>query len=140
SLKLNQKIALGQWARPELKGLFVDQKVTNLENQGGTVVPDGSITGSCGTTCKPDIFHISPNGQVEFIEVKTGNAGLSENQAKVFRQIGVDASGRPQYIIPPDAVPSGDLMNELKMKPGQTLAEAGYIHGIPVKIQREPGG
>ncbi|MEO3879904.1 hypothetical protein [Rheinheimera fenheensis] len=76
---------------------------------------------------------------VEFIEVKTGNAGLSANQSTVFKQTGVDASGNPQYIIPPDAVPNGELRRELKIEPGQTLAEAGYPHGIPVRIQRELG-
>ncbi|KUM52369.1 hemagglutinin repeat-containing protein [Rheinheimera sp. EpRS3] len=109
------------------------------QNKGDVVVYDGSVTGNCGTTCKPDIFHMGQDGSMGFIEVKTGNAGLSTNQSKVFEQVGVDASGKPQYRIPPDAVPSGKLAKQLDARPGQTFADLGYPNGIPVKIVETDG-
>jgi hypothetical protein len=121
-----------------------NEKVAEIGGQyqgkGDVVVYDGLVTGSCGTTCKPDIFHISPNGKVEFVEVKTGNAGLSENQAQVFEKIGVDANGKAQYRIPPDAVPSGELKRKLDPKgSGGTFADLGYPNGIPVKVIQTDG-
>ncbi|MDX3775565.1 hypothetical protein QE250_15715, partial [Chromatiaceae bacterium AAb-1] len=109
------------------------------QNRGDVVVYDGAVTGNCGTTCKPDIFHMGKDGSIGFVEVKTGNAGLSTNQAKVFEQVGVDANNNPQYRIPPDAVPSGKLAEQLDARPGQTFADLGYPNGIPVKMVKTDG-
>ncbi|RUO75754.1 hypothetical protein CWI84_11730 [Idiomarina tyrosinivorans] len=80
------------------------------------------------------------DGSVNFVEVKTGDAGFSPNQSKVIEQVGVDSAGNPQYRIPPDATPSGELMRTLdSRKTGGTLAELGYPNGIPVKVIRTEG-
>jgi len=108
-----------------------------LKAEGYDVAQDVRIYDSCGTTyCKPDIVYKNADGQIGFIEVKTGNAGLTDNQTKVFQKVGENS-----YIMPPDRVLSPEAARaiEARYTPGMTLADAGYPNGIPIVIKREPG-
>ncbi|WP_419181018.1 hypothetical protein [Gallaecimonas kandeliae] len=68
--------------------------------------------------------------------MKTGNAGLSDNQKAVFEKVGKD-----DYRIPPNSILSKRAAKAIgaDYRPGMTVAEAGYPNGIPVLIHRAPG-
>jgi flagellar hook-associated protein FlgK len=116
---------------------IVDKLKADMESDGYTVEKDVRIFSSCGTIyCKPDIVHTNAEGNVGFIEVKTGNADFSTNQKAIFKEV-----GKGQYIIPPDSKLSPQAAEAIGVpyKPGLTVAEAGYPNGIPVVVRYEPG-
>jgi len=130
-----EKSDIGQ--KREHHNTVVDQRVAELEAQGYSVKTEMQVFDSCGVGyCKPDIFYKNASGQVGFIEVKTGNAGLTVNQRSIFKDI-----GNNNYIVPPDTILSRSMASQLGVTftPVKTLSDIGYANGIPVIIKYEAG-
>lgn len=118
----------------------VDQRVKDFQNDGRTVVEDGRVYNAdgSGTYCKPDICVTGGGKSPEIIEIKTGNADLSQRQREGFEQTGTNANGEPIYRIPPDATVTGDLVEQLEIPLGGKVGDV-YPNGIPVTIEWHPG-
>ncbi|MEL7799436.1 MULTISPECIES: hypothetical protein [Idiomarina] len=115
----------------------VDKTAENLRAQDFDVKAEVRVFSSCGSTyCKPDIVYRNADGQVGFIEVKTGNGPLTTRQKEIFEKVGEN-----DYRISPDRILSRQAADAIgaDYQPGLTISEAGYPNGIPVIIQREPG-
>ncbi|AGB73036.1 MULTISPECIES: hemagglutinin repeat-containing protein [Rhizobium] len=110
---------------------YVDDVTDQLRTQGYDVQNDVTFQSSCGTsTCKPDIVYRRP-GQTQvggIIEIKTGDAQNTTNQAAIYPQI---SNG--------DAVPSGPIAEKLGLEPGVPLRDQGYPNGIPIYQITAPG-
>ena len=108
----------------------VDEVVDDLEAQGYQVNTEVSFR-SCDTTsrCRADVVARDENGRVvKVVEVKTGDAGLSPNQAEIYPQV---ANG--------DALPTGDVADSLGLEVGVPLRDQGYPNGIPVEVRTFEG-
>jgi len=75
-------------------------------------------------SCRPDICYETPDGKLNIIEVKTGNAKLSKNQKEVYPQI---ESG--------EAIPFGKNAEKFRLGVDEPLKER-YPDGAPVEIKR----
>ncbi|WP_187277009.1 hypothetical protein, partial [Phyllobacterium endophyticum] len=108
---------------------FVNDLVKQLKDLGYQVGANPYFKVACGTRhCKPDIIYRTPSGKVSIIEVKTGNAGLSNRQGPIFEQI---RDG--------NSIPTGRTAEKLGLTPGIPLKDQGYPNGIPIYEQRFPG-
>ena len=116
----------------------MDNEIANNAPDGAIAIKDGSVFCD-GVECRPDIIYRTPDGKITGIEVKTGDAGLTDNQASVFVEAGFDADNNPLYPIPPHATVSGRLLRTLNMEPGETLSEAGLTDGITITLKRKSG-
>ncbi|WP_221931669.1 hemagglutinin repeat-containing protein [Palleronia caenipelagi] len=108
----------------------VNEVVDDLEAQGYQVDTEVSFRG-CDTTrrCRADVVARDENGRVvQVVEVKTGDAGLSPNQAEIYPQV---ANG--------DAIPTGQVAERLGLRPGVPLRDQGYPNGIPVEVRTFEG-
>ena len=108
----------------------VGEVVDDLEARGYQVDAEVSFRG-CDTTrrCRADVVARDENGRVaQVVEVKTGDAGLSPNQAEIYPQV---ANG--------DAIPTGQVAERLGLRPGVPLRDQGYPNGIPVEVRTFEG-
>ncbi|MCQ0970249.1 DUF6531 domain-containing protein [Paracoccus sp. TK19116] len=77
---------------------------------------------------RPDIAVFDSNGRLlHFVEVKTGQAGLTPRQTSIYPQI---RNG--------NAIPTGSVARDYGLKPGVPLNQQGYPNGIPVYEVRYP--
>jgi len=88
-----------------------------------------SFTGEgCGPSrCCPDVIYKDANGSYNIIEVKTGQANLSNNQKAIFPSI---ESG--------EAIPTGENAKGFGLETNISLKDQNGI-GIPITIIRFPG-
>ena len=72
------------------------------------------------------------------LEIKTGNADLSQRQREGYEQTGTNANNEPTYRIPPDATVTGDVAERLRIPSGGKVGDR-YPDGLPLTIERHPG-
>jgi hypothetical protein len=120
--------------------VVVDKVEQGLKNDGREVVTDGRIYNAdgSGSYCKPDICATGGGKAPEIIEIKTGNADLSNRQREGFEKTGTNVNGEPTYRIPPDATVTGEIAKQLEIPSGGKVGSI-YPEGIPVTIDRYPG-
>lgn len=100
-----------------------------LKGQGFDVIEGPSFKGPInkGRTM-PDIAYRGPDGRLHLIEIKTGNADLTNRQAKIYPLMGTG-----------HAIPTGNVARRFGLTPGIPLSHQGYPDGIPVTIMTFPG-
>ncbi|WP_294925885.1 RHS repeat-associated core domain-containing protein [uncultured Paracoccus sp.] len=102
----------------------VDDVRRHLEAEGYEVVEGPSFNGPVnrGRTV-PDIGYRGDDGMAHLIEIKTGNADLTQRQTEIYPLLGTG-----------DAIPVGQRAANLGLDPGRPLSEQGHPDGIPVTI------
>ena len=116
---------------------IVEDISLQLETQGYTVANEVNINSPDDSLAtRTDIIFVRPDDSIGIIEVKTGNATLSQNQSTIFPSIEDGSAVVTQQLA--DRLNSS-LPPEKQLIPGKTLAESGHPQGISIYVARAPG-